>query len=226
MEAAAVDPEPEPALTNAPAAPDLAALTNAGTVSACATTALTRPLSLLPGAELASPAQWAAAFTAQIAEWGEIFGEIPSDHKKRKDALGGALKMKKAAKQLEAIAAAGGEAAAAGGEGGEGDAAEARTAQLMTCQTALQDCAHGLLDLSYPTEESLSDANFADRAAVELAMRRLDLLIAWIGALLGAFDSCGADSGAWAAVNGHQSVEEVPIPIPHEHPPLSDQQRC
>ena len=48
MEAAAVDPEPEPALTNAPAAPDLAALTNAGTVSACATTALTRPLSLLP----------------------------------------------------------------------------------------------------------------------------------------------------------------------------------
>ena len=62
--------------------------------------------------------------------------------------------------------------------------------------TALQDCAHGLLDLSYPTEESLSDANFADRAAVELAMRRLDLLIAWIGALLGAFDSCGADSGA------------------------------
>ena len=216
-----MDPEPEPALTNAPAAPDLAALTNAGTVSACATTALTRPLSLLPGAELASPAQWAAAFTAQIAEWGEIFGEIPSDHKKRKDALGGALKMKKAAKQLEAIAAAGGEAAA---EGGEGDAAEARTAQLMTCQTALQDCAHGLLDLSYPTEESLSDANFADRAAVELAMRRLDLLIAWIGALLGAFDSCGADSGAWAAANGHQSVEEVPIPVPHEYPPLSDQQ--
>ena len=51
-------------------------------------------------------AQWAAQFTQQLAEWGALFAEIPSDDERRNAALAGALKLKKAAKQLEPVTAA------------------------------------------------------------------------------------------------------------------------
>ena len=82
----AVAPTPEPELD----AGTLGAVSPAASVSACASRALQ------PGASSSVPAhagiaQWAAQFTQQLAEWGALFGGIPSDDKRRNEALAGAL---------------------------------------------------------------------------------------------------------------------------------------
>ena len=48
--------------------------------------------------------EFAAALSQQITAWVEIFKEVPATNKRRKDALQGAMKLKKATKSLEGIA--------------------------------------------------------------------------------------------------------------------------
>ncbi len=171
------------------------AVSPAAAVSECASRAL-RPAACSTIPTHAGVAQWAAQFTQQLAEWGALFGDIPSDDKRRNEALAGALKLKKAAKQLEPVTAA-------------ADDAEAEPL-LMASQAALQDAALGMLDLTYPAEERLSEAGFAVRTDVDAAMQRLDLVVAWSSSLIALFKNAGVDTGAWAAKNGHQSAEQIP----------------
>ncbi len=49
----------------------------------------------------AAVAQFAVDVVAQATEWVEKFKDIPASHKRRKDALQGAVQLKKAIKKFE-----------------------------------------------------------------------------------------------------------------------------
>ena len=189
---------PAAAASAAKGAGTVGAVSPAAAISANASRAL-RPAACSTIPTHAGVAQWAAQFTQQLAEWGALFGDIPSDDKRRNEALAGALKLKKAAKQLEPVTAA-------------ADDADPEPL-LMASQAALQDAALGMLDLTYPAEERLSEAGFAVRADVDAAIQRLDLVVAWSSSLIALFKDAGVDTGAWAAKNGHQSAEQIPAEL-------------
>eukprot|EP01047_Picozoa_sp_COSAG01_P041816 COSAG01_NODE_3611_length_5872_cov_7.051793_7_plen_252_part_00 len=110
---------------------------------------------------------FAVKLRAQIEEWGKIFVAIPPADKRRKDALGGALKLKAAAKQLDGFLSgaegeAGGDAPSASEaqDGGEAPTTQVAgsepvesggetTKGLLQLQGALRECALGMLDLTY-----------------------------------------------------------------------------
>ena len=66
-----------------------------------------------------------------------------------------------------------------------------------------------MLDLTYPIEEMISEGGYTDQAAVDQALQRLDLVVAWTGALLQLFKRQAVDAGEYAAIHGEPSTEQV-----------------
>merc|ERR1712096_521009 len=50
-------------------------------------------------------ATFVASMDSHLKEWAQLFSRVPNEHERRKEALGGALKLKQAAKRFEKLTA-------------------------------------------------------------------------------------------------------------------------
>lgn len=123
-----------------------------------------------------------ASLEGRLAEWSQLFTQVPAQHERRKEALGGALKIKAAAKRLEKVAAAlsGAEESGAGAGADASDetaAAEADGAApaeaAEECQAVLHEVALGLLEVTFPIHEAITQEDFKDLVGAEAARQRM-----------------------------------------------------
>lgn len=125
-----------------------------------------------------------------LPAWSDLFKEVPSGNKWRKDALGGAIKIKNASKSLAEVSTEHadlqksiGDSEASGVEEGAGSAqvvstdgthkaTDQATQVLSKCQAAFRDAVLGLLEVSFPVDEGITAQDFADADATAAAMDR------------------------------------------------------
>jgi hypothetical protein len=143
---------------------------------------------------------FATRYAAQLAEWGDVFREIPADNKRRGDALGAALRIKQATKALDALIAmtAGGDGSTEKDEAGAAAAPEAAVASaadarvrakaLHGCHAILKEATMALLELTFPLEEDVAK-RFDDDATFFGCTRRLDAAVGWAMQLSALFAS-------------------------------------
>lgn len=115
-----------------------------------------------------------------IKDWAQLFAQVPSDHERRKDALGGALKLKSAAKKFEKLGAPPVEV---DGEDDKQKIERSLPDALLDCQSGLNEVILGLLELSFPVHETVRNDDFKDQEAVSAAMLRLRTAVECTSAL-------------------------------------------
>lgn len=121
---------------------------------------------------------------SHLQQWSNLFDLVPKEHELRKDALGGALKMKQAAKRFEKVAASlvgtDGDAGYPNVDSTSKDAQEpstsgsisaALTDSLIELQAAFHDMVYGLLRVSFPVDEFISSGDFKDASLAESLQR-------------------------------------------------------
>ena len=114
--------------------------------------------------------EWATRYATQCEEWGGVFRLIPTDNKRRRDALAAALKLKQAVKALRALLAMGQSGAAAtkigsSSESGDGAAAVADVTALTAAAVETpSDGDGGDATASTPSEGSSSSSSAAAKA--------------------------------------------------------------
>eukprot|EP00933_Yihiella_yeosuensis_P019442 TRINITY_DN15765_c1_g1_i13.p1 TRINITY_DN15765_c1_g1~~TRINITY_DN15765_c1_g1_i13.p1 ORF type:complete len:500 (-),score=111.98 TRINITY_DN15765_c1_g1_i13:296-1735(-) len=113
-----------------------------------------------------------------LKDWGQLFTHVPADHERRKEALGGALKLKAAGKRFEKVSSS---------LAGTADSTTSTVSEsLIECQKAYHDVVHGFLEVSFPVHEFVRNEDFKDPASVSAALERLKVaqdLTAMLGKL-------------------------------------------
>ena len=107
---------------------------------------------------------FAADVIAQAAEWVEKFKDIPASHKRRKEALQGAIQLKKAIKKFE-DAATHPNGHLVGCQARRLPPPLSRQPPLIIscrCQEALREAVQGLMALGFPLEEQAIVNRFPD----------------------------------------------------------------
>lgn len=148
-----------------------------------------------PPLEAADIIAFVEAVNCNVPEWGQLFTQVPKDHERRKDALGGAVKIKSAAKRFEKITSGLVGDMEATGEDCAGTADDIQSASsasvkptlaasLTECQGVFHEIVLGLLEVSFPVHESIRNNEFKDSDAVSAACTR-NQKIAHLTAALG-----------------------------------------
>lgn len=137
-----------------------------------------------PSLDSNSISEFAKSVEHHIKDWAQLFGQVPSDHERRKDALGGALKLKSAAKKFEKLGAPQVEV---DGEDDKQKIERSLPDVLLDCQNGLNEVILGLLELSFPVHETVRNDDFKDQDAVSAAMLRLRTAVECTSALGGLF---------------------------------------
>lgn len=133
---------------------------------------------------------------SHLQNWSQLFTQVPDDHQRRKDALGGALKIKAAIKQLEKVRTSLAESASnVETNGSTDDASDGQLASgsceatstlaesLQDCRTAWRDAVFGMLEVSFPVDELLSANDFQDATAHAASLQRMQLAMDLTSAL-------------------------------------------
>eukprot|EP00930_Biecheleria_cincta_P064631 TRINITY_DN50247_c0_g1_i1.p1 TRINITY_DN50247_c0_g1~~TRINITY_DN50247_c0_g1_i1.p1 ORF type:complete len:457 (+),score=114.62 TRINITY_DN50247_c0_g1_i1:142-1512(+) len=113
---------------------------------------------------------FAKSLESQVKDWAQLFAQVPNDHERRKDALGGALKLKSAAKKFEKL---GSQPAEVDSESDKPKLERGLPDVLADCQSGLNEVILGLLEVSFPVHEAVRNDDFKDNEAVTAAVLRL-----------------------------------------------------
>jgi len=117
----------------------------------------------------------------QLADWALLFAKVPSDHERRKEALGGAIKMKSAAKRFEKVVATL-TADKTEADKDDKDSTEESpsehplAASLEECRATFHEAVLGLLELSFPVDEAITVGDFKDDAAFSATRQRMQVV--------------------------------------------------
>eukprot|EP00440_Ansanella_granifera_P020632 gb/GFBE01022404.1/.p1 GENE.gb/GFBE01022404.1/~~gb/GFBE01022404.1/.p1 ORF type:complete len:472 (+),score=116.99 gb/GFBE01022404.1/:1-1416(+) len=126
--------------------------------------------------EAADVAGFVASVEKHLKDWGQLFTQVPNEHERRKEALGGALKIKSAAKKFEKVTSSlpGAAKAADGAEDTKTVSADsALSSSLEECQTIFHEVVLGLLELCFPIHETINSNDFKEAEARTAAMERM-----------------------------------------------------
>lgn len=150
----------------------------------------------------------------------QVFKQVPGNSEKRKDALQGAIKIKKIAsaltqtivrrdKPLQGVKPE--EAPDAGGASAAAVATPpVAVLGLESLQSALSEAVTGLLQLSFPVEEELLKDSFADVANTEAALARLITAVNLAKSLSDLFEKIGTDPSTTSASTKSTESEKLP----------------
>eukprot|EP00040_Diaphanoeca_grandis_P016807 m.87146 g.87146 ORF g.87146 m.87146 type:complete len:477 (+) comp26038_c0_seq2:401-1831(+) len=139
-----------------------------------------------------SASEFVSTVVAQADELGQLFKLVPATHKRRTDALKGALQIKGSSKKIAATDTTN----------------EANTeANLVEYQAALRDYVLGLLELSNPIDETATD----DMTAAASAIQRLDSAASTVELLEQMFQDANVDPAPTS-----EPVEDTNQSIPPE----------
>eukprot|EP00041_Stephanoeca_diplocostata_P022628 m.541867 g.541867 ORF g.541867 m.541867 type:complete len:521 (-) comp22113_c1_seq6:1378-2940(-) len=163
-----------------------------------------------------------------LPAWVDLFKAVPSGSKWRKDALGGAIKIKTASKILAEISkdqvdgaktahvaevsdtdggASGAEVECSSGAQSPQDPV---TKQLSECQSAFRDSVLGLLEVSFPVDESITAQDFKDADAAADAMDRLKTAQDMVQSLRLIFKAADVDPRATSADAIQSAKQNLP----------------
>lgn len=120
---------------------------------------------------------FAKSLESKVKDWAQLFAQVPNDHERRKAALGGAIKLKSAAKKFEKLGAPPAEVDS------EQKLERALPDVLADCQGGLNEVILGLLDVSFPVHEAVRNDDFKDHEALTAAMLRLRTAVECTSAL-------------------------------------------
>lgn len=139
-----------------------------------------------------SATEFVNTVVTQADELGDLFKKVPADHKRRMDALKGAISIKASSKKMSSTNT-------------EDDSKQADN--LVEYQAALRDYVLGLLELSNPIDERATE----DMAVAEAAIQRLDTASANVEKLANMFQVAAVDPAPTA-----EPKEETNQNIPPE----------
>lgn len=121
---------------------------------------------------------------SHVKEWGQLFMKVPNEHERRKEALGGALKLKSAAKQLEKVTASLSDTKGDTVNGSEETTSETKEVDatsnladsLFDVQAAFHEIVLGYLEVSFPVDELIVNDEFKDSDAISVTKSRMQVV--------------------------------------------------